>query len=79
MKKCVAYINQYIVLYIASQWSQVAPEFLRSARYVPGLEIGVLLYSINYHYISYWCLVGNGWECGNGIIIPSMDHSLIPY
>ena len=30
---------------------------------------------------SYWCLVGNGWECGNGMIIRnyygSFPHSLL--
>ena len=28
----------------------------------------------------YWCLVGNGWEWGNGwLLIAIVDHSLIPY
>ena len=28
-------------------------------------------------YISYWCLVGNGWEWGNGMIITS-DYGSFP-
>ena len=33
-------------------------------------------------YMAYWCLVGNGWEWGNGgmglLLIVIVDHSLIP-
>jgi len=29
-------------------------------------------------YISYWCLVGNGWEWGNGMIMTS-DYGSFPH
>ena len=36
---------------------------------------------LNYQRVTYWCLVGNGWDWGNGMIIDSycgsFPHSLL--
>ena len=43
-----------------------------------SIYLGMTIYI--YIYLSYWCLVGNGWEWGMELLfIVIVDHSLIPY